>query len=185
MKNYTDYTDLDAADSDNPNGAIKDGATTGTLLNKVSWNDLFQTIWKAVRNTDITPSSDYDNVTNGYQMFKAFFGEDWKEVGNDGGATTFTASASTSTGNGSGNGIRYRRINGGTAVHIEGWMTITAEPTTAWTLPSGYRPSGNARITVITIAGGSGIWHIYADGTVQVSSTGTGSSYINTILPLD
>ena len=185
---YTEITDLQAADGDNPSGLIKDGTTDGTLWNKVFANDLYQAIWKCVRDSGITPNGDFDNVSNGYQLFDAMFGYNWKEVGNDGGLTTFLNGATASTGPYTGGRtLRYCKSNGGKILHIEGWYTPpSTDFTDVFVLPSGYRPNQSCAAVVVTFGQVISYDKILSSGNYTTGETGGAASlYVNISLPLD
>ncbi|MGB0881432.1 MAG: hypothetical protein ACPGSO_00655 [Vicingaceae bacterium] len=73
MRNLTDATNVDAPNGDYPNGKVRDrnGTTPGTIYNEVLHGDLIQTIQKIIIEAGITPNSNPDNVSNGYQIYDA------------------------------------------------------------------------------------------------------------------
>lgn len=87
----TDLTRYVTSSSDYPDGDIKDNPN-GTLVNKRFMTDLIQTIHRAMRLAGITPNSQPDNVTNGYQVAEAFGIEAWKNLG-----TTLTVAVDSGT----------------------------------------------------------------------------------------
>lgn len=187
-RDFSTRTDTDKTDlAKYPDGRIKDGITDGTKAGEEVVGDFQQVFLKAMRDAGITPNGLPDNETNGWQMFDACFGTTWKEVGNDGGLTTFANGAVSSTGPVSpGNKIRYRKINGGKCLQIDGWYApTTLDNTTAFTLPVGYRPTGFTRLHGSYNDGSSMIHTIYANGEVQSDAGGSSSIFISAIIPLD
>jgi hypothetical protein len=187
-RDFSTRNDIDKTElAKYPNGRIKEGIAEGTLWDEAVTGDFYQVFLKAMREAGITPNGLPDNQTNGWQMFDACFGTAWKEVGNDGGLTTFTNGAASSSGPLSpGNKIRYRKINGGKCLQIDGWyVPTTLDYTTAFTLPVGYRPSGFTMFTSITNDGSILHSDIRADGTVSSNAGGAGSIFLSVVIPLD
>lgn len=192
MLKTTDYTNWDAPDADYPEGKARNETLSvlGTEWNAELMNDLFMAILKACRDTGLNDSSKNglpDNETNGYQLFNAIFGFEWKEVGNDGGLTSFTNGASSSTGPlTGGRTIRYTKFAGGKMLHIEGWYGVTSsDDQVAFTLPVGYRPNQGARFNVVRNDGGMYVDQINSDGQYLCEDGIIGGrKYVNITLPL-
>lgn len=69
------YPNIEAADSDYPNGSIKDndGTNNGTPVNKLTYNDIHQVFAKLLRLADITPSGLPENEYSGFQYIEAMY----------------------------------------------------------------------------------------------------------------
>lgn len=92
----SDYTRPVGTSSDYPSGDIKDNPS-GTLVNRKMLSDIIQTIFRAMRLAGITPSGNPDNVTNGYQVAKAFGLEAWDSFTSLSAATSGGGSISAGT----------------------------------------------------------------------------------------
>ena len=66
----TDFTRSVAAGGSYPYGDVKDDPS-GTLVNRLAMNDVWQFFQRIMADTAITPSSTPDNLTNGYQLVQA------------------------------------------------------------------------------------------------------------------
>jgi len=67
------YPNIEAADSDYPNGNIKDKdiSLPGTPVNKLVYADMHQTLAKLLREVNITANGLPDNEYNGFQYIEA------------------------------------------------------------------------------------------------------------------
>lgn len=186
MKNYTSITNLDTTNpADDPNGTMKEetsaGAQDGTVYDKTWAADFYALFWKCVRESGITPNDDFDNETNGYQLHQAMFGTPWVTI------SVFTNGAATSTGPlTGGKGVRYRKVQGGKYVHLEGWYApATVNGNTAFTLPVGYRPASPGIVAISANDGANGSITYNVDGTISDNLAAATSVFVNVLLPLD
>lgn len=67
------YPNITSADSDFPNGSIKDdtGANDGTPVNKEVYNDIHQVFAKFLRLANITPSGNFESEYTEFQYINA------------------------------------------------------------------------------------------------------------------
>lgn len=67
------FSEKDAADSDFPNGSIKNdtGAEDGTPANKETVNDIYMFFDKLMRTAELTANGLFDSEYNGYQYMQA------------------------------------------------------------------------------------------------------------------
>jgi hypothetical protein len=187
-RKFSTRTDIDKTElAKYPDGRIKEGIADGTLWDEAVTGDFYQVFLKAMRDAGITPNGLPDNQTNGWQMFEACFGTEWKTVGADGGATTFLNGASSSGGSlNGGQNIRYRKINGGKCVQLDGWFNAASTGyETSFILPVGYRPSGSLRFPVKLNDGSDSTLDIFSTDGVVRTEFGTNSVCVSVIFPLD
>jgi hypothetical protein len=176
------------ADANYPKGyKIADDSTViGEKLNQ----DIVQFFQKLMKEAGLTANGLDDNEVNGSQFVEALYGtikkpsEAWKEVGNDGGATTLEPGFTQS-------GIKplqYKRDNAGNVL-ITG--SVSANPVVAgdiFTLPVEYQSSGELYVTVGITSDKELLKITDLNGTISIDPVGTPPAgldvvWINIMIP--
>lgn len=189
--NITDFTRHVAASGDYPRGDIKDNPS-GTLVNKVMMTDTIQFFSKLMAEVGVTPNGTPDNLTNGYQLYKALleftFGNanpgainvaaeaEWVDLGT---ATTFTGVGGTITVQTA--DIKYNRykIIGRTlfyALHVESATMGAGTSSFYFDLPAAVKALGLEFAYIGAITPG----HYQGSNTLKVTTGGpiTGADQI-------
>lgn len=97
---------------------------------------------------------------------------EWKIVGNDGGATTYTSDYGPYVSGGTFQVLRYRKLSSGLVV-LQGALTKAtagASGDTAFTMPVGFRPPKIVRAWMAVTSGAGTPFDIEADGDVILRS---------------
>lgn len=184
---YTDITRLDLTDpANNPNGTIKDATSStsndGTLANKIYEADRYAFFQKCVRESGITPNSQFDNETNGYQLFEAI----QKALLEDSGWVAVTDFGDNANGSDAIFGeMRVRKLNG--FVEVSGSF-VQSGTTNGFYLPVGYRPEGVNEQNIVggAIANNPQVFAVDQTGNVYLPGGISPATYVfNSKFPLN